>query len=881
MERRTLPAIVLGILALGVAGLTWWLLEPGGSRDQAAPAVGAQAARATQRSQDVARVDQVAQPPDPAGTEPVREQRSAVERPDAPPPRPTLELRVVHGQPAQPVAGAEVLFALGPADEDSPPTIHGWVREGLVEARIEAIAIRARTDEEGQARVPGPERSAIVVARRGNLWGYRSLEPTTEGPLELRLHEDHDIEVLVVDPSGRRLADRPVSLRSRQSTWQQDLLLARTDADGRAVLRHAGHRMRTGSQGSGVTWSAALLAALEDPVEQTLDPSAPPTQPIRLVAPATGSLEVLVLDRRGVPYTGPVTAGLRLLGRDSAPAQAWMSPPTRDLVLPESRGGRVLFEHVEPGRSFEVTVSRRGGSVQHSAEGPGPAAPGERARLEVHIGRTSAVLLGRVLDPEGLPLAGIKLRSRTDTEGELGAEQRSFEIPTDDQGRFEIDHPLQAEPLGRTSLTVFVPGPAGEERLSATRVLPQDLRPGPHDLGDIVLEVPPLLASGVVLDEGGEPVQGLWVTPALKKSWSRDRPEDFHWDETMSHRVRSDEKGAFELRAHVAAQPLRLSARGRGLRGDPVETVVGASGIVLRVTGTGAIEGSVLLDPGIKPSVLSVRAEVQDPPRGEASVWASPTRLAEDGSFRIEDLRPGTYTLSLQASSGRSSLPTFRDVAVRAGGVTRDARFDPLDLRGTLRALTIEVVDPKERPVPQGQITYRTSSEEEGRRNQMWFHGGSVTLFPSSLPIDVTISVEGFADVMLAAVDSDRRVVLEQGPQLRLLLRGILPPEPPYHLSVVLTPVRDGDQAPSHRWPSDAATFDSRGEANVRSPAAGPVSVSFMLSIRRGNSATGTVFRSDPPQVLEVADHAGPQIFEVQVDPETYQTTRQGLREPR
>ncbi len=877
MQRRTLPAIVLGLLALGLAGLLWWLVEPGASHGQVLPTAGAGSQRAALSPLDPAPTDEASRPLEPTQGSPLHAQREALELPPELPPGATLELRVVHASPPQPVAEAEVLFAHGP-DADGSRTLQAWFRDGLLDSQIDATAIRGQSDGDGRVRIPKPERSAVVVARRGNLWGFRTLEPTTEEPIELALHEDFDLEVEVVDAGGRPRADFPVSLRWRQSRWHQDRILARTDTDGRALLYHAGFRMRSWSLSPEASWVVALVAALERPVEHILDPTAAPTGAIRLVAPATGSLEVSIFDARGEPYIGPVTAGLRLLGGEVARDPAVDLGFERDLVLPESANGRALFEHVEPGRSFEASIARRGSHALHTARGVGPAAPGERARIEVHMGRSTAVLTGRAVDGAGAPLARVQLRSRVDSSTSLDFGQRTVEIPTDDEGRFELDQPLQTTSQGQATLTVYLPGPRGEERLSAARELPPDLRPGLHDLGELTLELPPLLASGVVLDESGEPVAGMWVTPSVRIQWNPEHPDSFYWNELHGQRVRSDERGAFELRARLAPQPIRLAAAGRNLKGEPVEALVGAGALVLRVSGTGSIEGSVRLDPGIPAHHLLARAELQDQGGMGEMAWYQPTRVAEDGTFRVENLRPGTYTLNIQPTSGRFPFGVFRDVLVRAGESTRDPRFDPLDLRGRLHMVRLEIVDSQGQPVREGQVQFRTTSEEKPTQTSIWFQDGRSTLFPSSLPIDVTIQSEGYVDAALLAIDSDQRIVLERGAELRLILRGVSPPEPPFYLGVMLNPVREGTQEFWRHRGHDSGHFDARGEVLVHSPAIGPVSVDFLITYRTGNSSSGTVFRAEPRQVLEVADQAGVQTFEIQVDADAYQMALEGLR---
>src|SRR5690606_23065586 len=79
-----------------------------------------------------------------------------------------LEVRVISGPKQTPVVGASLTFAETLDPTDAGRTFRGWYRAGELDrnlaAQTDPLPVHTVTDDEGRARVPHPERSAVIVA---------------------------------------------------------------------------------------------------------------------------------------------------------------------------------------------------------------------------------------------------------------------------------------------------------------------------------------------------------------------------------------------------------------------------------------------------------------------------------------------------------------------------------------------------------------------------------------------------------------------------------------------------------------------------------------------------------------------------------------------
>jgi RNA polymerase sigma factor (sigma-70 family) len=171
------------------------------------------------------------------------------------------------------------------------------------------------------------------------------------------------------------------------------------------------------------------------------------------------------------------------------------------------------------------------------------------------VAEKGVTVRGRVVDPEGRPVAGATVApALTGTGNSLTGDTR-FSVTTDDQGRFEV---LLPAGNGREYNLVAHDGKLHEWRTWANGVTePLLTTPGQEIDGIEIALIRPVTVRGRVVDSQGRPVADREV-----RSHADDRRENRYYDPT----TQTDDDGRFELkyvrpgRQYVQVAPFWLDA---------------------------------------------------------------------------------------------------------------------------------------------------------------------------------------------------------------------------------------------------------------------------------------------------------------------------------
>lgn len=328
-------------------------------------------------------------------------------------------------------------------------------------------------------------------------------------------------------------------------------------------------------------------------------------------------------------------------------------------------------------------------------------------------------IVGRVVDETGSGIAAAYVAAAAqqwDAAGGMDTFWRSGAV--DDRGNFRIDHlgrDARSQPRG-WQLLVRAPG-------MGSRVLAMPFRrlaDGVLDIGDVRL-APQAILEGRVVDGDGRPVVGADVTLqgtpddalAVAPEWQEFRPV-YHFG---TRDTRSAGDGTYRI-AGLAAGSYTVHARPRGVSWqlDSEEQAVAAGALVtvsdlvadagLTITGRVRLPGARQL-PADTTIVIWAFGPTPDTPSAE---------VAADGTFTVERLQPGDYTLAtLDAPPGFALAPR---AGVAAGRQDVEVELVP--------STTIEgsVVDADDQPIrgapvwffPQGVTTSRNSFTDAAGR---------------------------------------------------------------------------------------------------------------------------------------------------------------------
>jgi len=757
----------------------------------------------------------------------------------------------------RPLIGAEVRFATSAQTQvlrDDPATgaqldLEAWLGEHG-ERRV--------TDGAGTCLLPasaGADDRLLLSARHGDLWSLDTVRARPGGTILIHLSADRALEIQVVDGGGLPVAGVPVAIVLARSGWQQTVWSGRTaGARGAVAVTHAQQRFGRYSD------RGALLAVLGfpqvEPPAVRFDPAEDQPEPLRLVLPPTGSARVELVGPGGAPFEG------------EARVELWGHPPAADPAIARARaagsgtstvaarGGQALFEHVGLGLQLHFDATPTGELRPGATEGQGPDVAGQELRFQVRLGGSFPVLVGRVVDATGEALAGYDLFARVVVPGNRALDGPAQLVRTDASGLFRVVVRAEVPPAERAELTLRATTRGRTADADARLDLPRPLPPGETDLGVVQLRGAPLIASGVVVDESGEPVERAMVV--LQRGSGGEPGAPARWTWVDGERTGAD--GVFALYGALEPGEYGLSvSSGRHVAAALRPIAVGGGGLRIVLSSAGRIAGTVLVDEGVPADELQVRVTSLEGagPSGVRISWA----VAEDAHFDVGPLAVGDYDLALLLQGRGEPLARIEGVRVPAGRPSDDPRLREIDLRGLLRAIRLLVVGPGDAPVPEGSLRFWPAGAADGpQTGTAEIARGEAVLVTPWPQVDLDVRAPGLRRARLEGIGADGKVILRAGIPLRVRVGS--PPElEPGTALWVRAFVPDGGA-----YPLDVA-LDGKGEALLHLEQPGPCFLSWWLQRREGPRPSSAHLRlAGETGLLELRDSSVEQVLDVELD---------------
>ncbi|MFK7741845.1 MAG: hypothetical protein AB8H80_16125 [Planctomycetota bacterium] len=663
---------------------------------------------------------------------------------------------------------------------------------------------RTQTDATGIAHLHAPSNGpAFVIAsfeRDGaTFYGQRYVGDIDEAHgsatelYELAVFRDQSLRVRVVDPQGQPVRAVPLQMRLHDGASEapvHSFEVGRSGDDGILTIAHVQRRRQypphANRAGPVVAWSFAAAIPGLDAATAWIDASArPPRDPVELRLPAVGSLVVRVT-LNGAPPPGLGDLGLQLSksGRSAAPTPVGIRPTT--MVVEQETPGQWRFLHLPLGERFGVCV--RGMTIDVA----GPSLPSQEVFAEVRLDDLACVVVGQLLDSDGVPIAEEAIEVAYD----LSIMRGSTMVVTDKDGRFEwlLRKKLGGQP-GELRKMRFQRGVAGGTFFD---VPPRELVVGFNYLGKMRMEQLPLAVAGkFVLSGRATPGRGtgsrgpapsgsgqLFIVPRVQRflagnGQSRDR---WQTEAGIQHNIAEDL--SFVIYGQLRPGRHRLVLRSQGtLPIAPVEFSVGQRGLRIPVAWGHRATASLLLPSDIAASQVHVRFRPMDgtvssdlsdpdvqppyvePTRRQVEIGGSRPSPGDGGkrvSYRWKSLRAGRYSLTVSLAGGQS-LHRVDDVVLPLSS-DGDSRLVDIDLRGIYSQLDL-FVSCADAGTARGAVAFVLPQPNDGSE----WTGASLDGVHTVLPVvgervDLMVAAPNYRPVTLRSVSGRIEVELEPWP---------------------------------------------------------------------------------------------------------------------
>ncbi|MFO1030097.1 MAG: hypothetical protein U1F60_03370 [Planctomycetota bacterium] len=709
--------LVLGVLAMAlILGLWWW--QRG---DAVAPPT------STPREAEPS----TAEPSKPAAAatatpEPARS--AAVEAAGNPTAAPAelhrFDILVVDAATQQPVADAEAYWSDADtyAKVQQLPKAEQLALQGDGEGAARRFGPRARSDGSGRLRVAMAGQGGWLYARAGDRYGslvLSTLRPPPDGGYRLPLEREEVLSARVLDSAGASAEGVPVRLWASADAngveARESVATRRSDAAGLVAFEHLQQQRRIeygpheGREALAFVVGVAIPGmAVESVVVDTKQPL--PKEPIELRLPPTGALRVR-FTFQGAPIPGTHSVRLHARSRN-------VDDANQNIDAPVDEDGWALFPRLPPGVPLFVDPSGFGMAFGDGHEIP-PVAAGGLLQHQVELATVAVVLRGRVLGPDGQPLAKQSFSVAYGVDSGGGNEG----VLTDERGVF----------------LHFLRGPAKQPAVALTRyelrsftrqelrlgLPPRELQLGVNELGDLRFGGEPLVCGGRF--EGFTVSQWNYgVVASIERERIHRDSGTATWQRLEQPQVGVGRDGVFA--AHGVVEPgryrLRVAAReylpvapiefrlGQGDLSVPLRRGLGLTVDCLLPEGAGAehIHLDLVGGPAREPLLDDPSAYLPtDNRRGHC--WSTKDSLA---MFQWSAVEPGTYALQVSLPGLAAPVHTVADVVLPPpdGG---EARLPTIDLRSVLRQVQLRLVDVAGQPfVPDGYAFLQPQA------NPMW-----------------------------------------------------------------------------------------------------------------------------------------------------------------
>jgi hypothetical protein len=546
-----------------------------------------------------------------------------------------------------------------------------------------------RTNAQGVANLQVPNQAIFVCGRSDQLYGQiRVAAKQTQA--ELRLWADYALDIFVHTESGRALANFPLLLRDRDTDIGAVLFHTRSDASGRAKIRHLPTRLAEEPDSTDLLLTAA--APFLDPTSIPIDPKAWPQQTLDFEVGPFGTVTLSLQDHDGSLHLAPTRCMIQIEEPEPGYWRQINGFGPRDqmgVVSGQAIDGVVNFPYIGLGLQLEAAAWMDASNRPYDISIAGPIAQDENVTGVIWIERLRPRVSFRLLDLNDQPFRDLTLECVYRLDSSNIHTQAGYALKTDAEGRAEFIVTSSIDTLKDVIIRLEIRHRVGQVKLRKVLKLPQDLPPGGLDLGDVYLVLEPLLAAGRIVDGDGAGMAGVRLTVTASKGPGQGQPlrTDF---------FSSKQDGSFEIRGETEATEISLRASARGIPSQMVQFAPGTEGLIIRFDPPKyRLAGRLWVDEGIPANRLTVAAAPVDFAAGGTVGSGRLRSVRPKSSGEFELMLPDTEAVTLVVTDRRSKvvLAELRQVAPSAPGQESDPRLAQIDLRGLLHRFHLKFVD--------------------------------------------------------------------------------------------------------------------------------------------------------------------------------------------
>ena len=633
------------------------------------------------------------------------------------------------------------------------------------------------TDERGVATLPLPEGPVIWLSASTETHYGQSpvVSSIAGGEAEIVLFPDADVRVQVVDRSGLPVAGVPVSVGGRglESELFASGLTAVTDGAGQAELRHVLDTLKFNPDSQG--FSVGAVGLFRNAPRVFVSREDIPTQPVRVVLPPFGQLDISVWDAQGELRTSATqvnlavdsSGGLAVDRRDMEDLVRRTATSVPGTLVVSLEAGRAHLPLVEVGLDVVAHAPRADAKDSTFGVVAGPRSAGETVELALHPLVQATEITGEVRDVRGELLLDATLRGGV-TLRRAGTEYLASErIHTDASGRFRFA--VADDTLGRwgAGMGFALRLDHDEENpLALSRAwtaLPGRIESGENDVGTLRLEALEPTFTGTARDLDGEDVTLTHAFLVMEGDVGRANAR------ALSGQVFTAFGGAFAIFVDPLVldperdESLTLIAGAQGLPRQRIDVRPSEQGLAIVFDRGGELHGRVSVGPGQSAQALRVGVfSVDERGRPLGHGWA---HVATNGTFELDALPLTPCELQVRAWGGAKVLARLPDVLPGSDSAEQQERLDTIRIGQRRFEYRLHVVDPTGADL--SGAAFRTA---EGELETAVYGAAYLSWWATDESLTGELWAPGYRSRTLELSPGEQTATLRHGPEIVLWL---------------------------------------------------------------------------------------------------------------
>lgn len=715
------------------------------------------------------------------------------------------------------------------------------------------------TDKSAQVRIPFPEGDLLLAGRTDTHFDFSMSMEATDEEMELAIKRVALLRIHVVNEQGMPVEGAPVGLTLRQDEFSQSMMRNYTNEEGWTNLRLFNLLLE---QLPANSTYAALTGLFEKPIEKLVDLHDLPKDGVELVMPDVGSLTVSVVDQEGAPLEEYVSVLLNIVRPGVEPKE--FGDGVQPDMVDTTKSGLLTISAVGLGFEIHVKATSVNGILSGSQTVTGPTKSNPHVSVEIKVGMEATVIKGRLVNEEGKPGPNLTLRSRLETKHGGGSSSTGSSVRTDEEGYFQVKlDELEMSPNTTRTLTLTMKATRKKPERDAVIDLSRSFPPGVTDLGDIMVIVPPMAASGRVLKPDGTPLRDAEITLERSVTYG-DGPDDFYWNNMDGNRARTDTDGLFNLVGRFEAGVYRLRVSSPRYPSVYQPARIGEEGLEITMVAGGGMTGVLLLDKEIPRDDIYLRAERhRDGASSDKVMSGFGLSVDSSGKFQNRGLTPGTYNIYLTCADTEEELFRKNNIIVNLSDDGSPTDVGEIDLRGQLRSFQLKLLDEDDKVVRNARVTI------DGSDNSSNAWDGRVDVITAKRQMDFTITAENYRKAELKGVKEDTDVIFKAGIKVRLRVAN--PKAIPDGYTISLNLRSTAPNSRSSFMHGSGSTLNASYEQVVSAMEAGSYQVDAQLSLDKGEQSSTWWGVSAPTDaaLIQVEDVGGEQFFSIEINAES------------